>query len=694
MLGVVRVYSRKSNIFLSDVTTIFHMLSKQQHPTTTLRRGASLSSRKRSRLEYEQQQQKHYAGQENISLDGTRGLADFEAITLAGGQAVTKSKRFQQTIYDFQESNHDLFMSTMQNIFLSSQSQSHHSDSQSLSFSRGNANPFFAREEDITMKPDISSGSNHNDDGCNHDHELELLPFISLSHSQQSEHQSPDSVRKRLLFDDEQEQSPLFLASNLRLPFHPSSSRQPRQQHDRQDTDAVQPDAPHVAAPVRAIDQQRQQQEEPDDRAVVFVQDRQTQDVNIPDVAAGNLKQIFMPVNMQPLQLPTMPTSGRRSVQQQHDDDHALAASVHVSADISVAAANRTGSSSTGSQKRSILQREPTSQQQQQQGYPRSATTTGRRAERRSDEDNDEDGDEDGDEADGKTRKKQKRRKHTQMIFDTVTELTNVQLRNQLDDTSEIVYGEDEDRMFVRRMKKIGALQPPRKGKKGQRRLHPVLTGQQIPGFLSSFHQDIQRTWAANFNARDHDDRYRNEDSEQQRSNEEQQQQQESVQRDGAGFQSGGQNVSQHENEQTPEQMRDVMKNDNNNIPTSITGQGDTNRRMMMAEQDMDIVMAPDIAMPPPMEVDHPAAGDGVAITGGEGEAGNAAGDVDVLRGDGIENVMLDGGVGSGSIGAAEASDMGGNSRSLSGSFLSSDRDGRTTDNPRDRLFDMVSYFF
>lgn len=658
------------------------MLSKQQHPTTLRRGSVSFSSRKRSRLEYEQQQQQ-YIGEKNISLDGTRGLADFEAITLAGGQAVTKSKRFQQTIYDFQESNHDLFMSTMQNIFLSSQSQSHHSDSQSLSFSRGNANPFFAREEDITMKPDISSGSNHNDDGYNHDHELELLPFINLSHSQQSEHQSPDSVRKRLLFNDEQEQSPLFLASNLRLPFHPSSSRQRRHQHDSQGTDAVQPDAPHDAAPVNAIDQQQKS----DDRAVVFVQERQNQDMHIPDVTADNLEHIFMPVNMQPLQLPTMPSSGLRSVQQQHDGDHALAASVHASAGISVAAANRTGSLSTATQKRSILQRQPTSPQKQQQGYGRSVTTTGKRAGRRSDDDNDDDEEEEEDEADGMSTRKPKRRKHTQMIFDTVTELTNVQLRNQLDDTSEIVYGENEDRMFVRRVKKIGTLQPPRKGKKGQPRLHPVLTGQQTPGFLSSFPQDIQHTWATNFNVRDHDDRYGNEDLEQHRS--EEQQQQDSVQPDGAGVQSSGQNVSRDENEQTPEQMRDVMKNDNNN-PTSTTGQGDTNRRMMTAEHDMDTLMPPDIAMLPPIE----AAVDGATITGADVEAGNIAGDVDVLRGDGIGSVMLDGGVGSGSIGAAGASDMGGNSRSLSGSFLSSDHGGRTTDNPRDRLFDMVSYFF
>lgn len=71
MLGVVRVYSRKSTIILSDVNSILQLLSRYNTTLTLTTTTTSTStSRKRPHPHH------------NIPLDGDRGLANFDQITL------------------------------------------------------------------------------------------------------------------------------------------------------------------------------------------------------------------------------------------------------------------------------------------------------------------------------------------------------------------------------------------------------------------------------------------------------------------------------------------------------------------------------------------------------------------------------------------------------------------------------------
>lgn len=169
MLGVVRVYSRKSNIMLSDVNAILVMLSKHL--------GTKESTRNHKRPHDAQQTQAGQRNTDNITLSGDKGIASYDAITLPA----TKRRRrgisddkipwdgitnsgvpepdFSQWIPTLRQNELDVFVA-MDTIFPSTlvpqnaELPLEFAETPDSSLNRSSSRQYFhAREEDITLNP-------------------------------------------------------------------------------------------------------------------------------------------------------------------------------------------------------------------------------------------------------------------------------------------------------------------------------------------------------------------------------------------------------------------------------------------------------------------------------------------------------------------------------------------------------------
>lgn len=434
MLGVVRVFSRKANIMLSDVTAILQMLSRHQA-------NANVSARNRKRTRDALFTTPAHHDPDNISLQGDKGVARFEAITLqnskrrrrgfgknvfsphnitnAGGITTSALPPWPPILDDTEEH----VLAAMETLFpsipiprLGGHISSGPVDSPNTSLNRSpNRKTFHAREEDITIR---LSGSVFG-----------------------------DAVEQHLLSEDQELGGRLFPLSPVQRP---------------------------VARPLF-------QEMSP------FDDNRMRSSPLMPTGEDPSQKQIddlrlFEPIDLQPMQIPPLSPSRVGNVVAQNPTDNLIAGNQAISSEKEKDEESSGARKSASPPKKSVLAF----------GNSRSAS----------------DGSNGGVQVlnttdlfdspqlvpdamkdtvgppvttiDPATSTKPKRRL-MKVVFDETTELSTQELRMFLNNTSDIVLGQDEER--------VGGSRDGRSRRRG----HPTTRG--MPAFIRRFSKEVQDLW-------------------------------------------------------------------------------------------------------------------------------------------------------------------------------------------------------